>query len=76
MELVAALKKRINEKLKFNSKSKSELLLLLEKQKGHRMEFKERVVQTRTQLGKEVEVQVLIEKDKLVHFHKFLLWYR
>ncbi len=67
-ELVAAIQKRINEKLKLKIKSKRSALILLGEQENQCIELKERVERALTELGKEVDVQVLTGNDKLASF--------
>jgi thiol-disulfide isomerase/thioredoxin len=67
-ELVAAIQKRINEKLKLKIKSKRSALILLGEQESQCIELKERVERALTELGKEVDVQVLTGKHNLASF--------
>jgi thiol-disulfide isomerase/thioredoxin len=67
-ELVAAIQKRINEKLKLKIRSRRSKLILLCDEESRCMELQERVTRAVTELGKEVDVQVLAGKDKLAEY--------
>jgi uroporphyrinogen decarboxylase len=67
-ELVAAIQKRINEKLKLKIKSKRSELILIGEEPEQCSELKERVDRALTELGKEVEVKILTGKEKLAVF--------
>ncbi len=67
-ELVAAIQKRINEKLKLKIKAKRSELILLGDEKTQVLELQERVQRALTELGKEVDVKVETGKEKLVEY--------
>lgn len=67
-ELVAAIQKRINEKLKLKIKSKRSELILIGETEGECSELKERVNRALTELGKELDVKILIGREKLATF--------
>lgn len=67
-ELVAAIQKRINEKLKLKIKSKRSELILIGEKPGQCNELKERVTRAITELGKEVEIKILTGREKLAAF--------
>lgn len=67
-ELVAAIQKRINEKLKLKIKSKRSELLLIGEEAGQCEELKDRVNRALTELGKEAEVKILTGREKLAVF--------
>ncbi len=67
-ELIAAIQARINEKLKLKIKSKrSELLILCEKE-GDCKEIKSKIKRAITELGKDVEVNVIADKAQMATF--------
>ncbi len=67
-ELVAAIQKRINEKLRLKIKSKrSEMLILCEKEEQSN-EIYEKIQRALTELGKEIEVRVLTGKKQMAAF--------
>lgn len=67
-ELVAAIQKRINEKLKLKIKSKRSELILIGEEPGACSELNERVARAVKELGKEVEVKNLTGREKLAAF--------
>jgi MtaA/CmuA family methyltransferase len=67
-ELVAAIQKRINEKLKLKIKSKRSEFILIGEEPDQCSELKERVDRALTELGKEAEVKVLTGREKLAAF--------
>ena len=67
-ELVAAIQKRINEKLKLKIKSKRSEIILIGEEAGQCNELKERVDRALTELGKEAEVKILTGREKLAAF--------
>jgi MtaA/CmuA family methyltransferase len=67
-ELIAAIQKRINEKLKLKIRSRQSKLILLCDEESRCRELQERVSRAITELGKDVEVQVVAGKDKLAEF--------
>lgn len=67
-ELVAAIQKRINEKLKLKIKSKRSELILISEVEGQCNELKERVDRAMTELGKEAEVKIFTGREKLAAF--------
>ncbi len=64
-ELIAAVQKRINEKLKLKIKSKRSELILIGEEAGQCNELKDRVDRALTELGKEAEVKILTGREKL-----------
>ncbi len=67
-ELINAIQKRINEKLKLKIKSQRSKLILLGEKENQCMELRERVGRALTELGKEMEVEVVTGKDKMSSF--------
>jgi thiol-disulfide isomerase/thioredoxin len=67
-ELIAAVQKRINEKLKLKIKSKRSELILIGEEAGQCNELKDRVDRSLTELGKEAEVKILTGREKLATF--------
>ncbi len=67
-ELVAAIQKRINEKLKLKIKSKRSEIILIGEEAGQCNELKDRVNRALTELGKEAEVKILSGREKLAAF--------
>jgi len=67
-ELVAAIQKRINEKLKLKIKSRRSELILIGEEEGQCNELKERVDRAMTELGKEADVKILTGREKLAAF--------
>jgi len=66
--LVAAIQKRINEKLKLKIKSKRSELILIGDEASQCNELKDQVDRALTELGKEVEVKILTGREKLATF--------
>jgi MtaA/CmuA family methyltransferase len=66
--LVAAIQKRINEKLKLKIKSKRSELILIGNEADQCNELKDQVDRALTELGKEVEVKILTGREKLATF--------
>jgi MtaA/CmuA family methyltransferase len=64
-ELVAAIQKRINEKLKLKIKSKRSELILLGENESQCREMHERVQRALTELGKEVNVKTVTGREQL-----------
>jgi uroporphyrinogen decarboxylase len=67
-ELIAAVQKRINEKLKLKIKSKRSELILIGEEANQCNELKDRVDRALTELGKEAEVKILTGREKLTAF--------
>jgi MtaA/CmuA family methyltransferase len=67
-ELIAAIQKRINEKLKLKIKSRRSKLILLGEEESQCRELQERIHRALTELGKEVDVQIITGKDKLASY--------
>ncbi|MEE4286495.1 MAG: uroporphyrinogen decarboxylase family protein [Mariniphaga sp.] len=67
-ELIAAVQKRINEKLKLKIKSKRSELILIGNEAGQCDELKDRVDRALTELGKEAEVKILTGREKLAAY--------
>lgn len=67
-ELVTAIQKRINEKLKLKIKSQRSKLILLGEEENQCSELYDRVWRALTELGKEVDVEVVSGRDKLASF--------
>jgi MtaA/CmuA family methyltransferase len=67
-ELVLAIQRRINEKLKLKIKSKRSELILLGEEGDQMTKLKERVERALTELGKDVEVKTFSGREKLTSF--------
>ncbi|MGC9352254.1 MAG: uroporphyrinogen decarboxylase family protein [Mariniphaga sp.] len=67
-ELVAAIQRRINEKLKLKIRSKRSELILIGEEEGQCSELRERVDRALTELGKEADVKILTGREKLAAF--------
>lgn len=67
-ELISAIQKRINEKLKLRIRSKKSELILLGEEKQQLDELKERVERALTELGKEVDIKMEPGKEKMASF--------
>jgi uroporphyrinogen decarboxylase len=67
-ELIAAVQKRINEKLKLKIKSKRSELILIGNEADQCDELKDRVDRALTELGKEAEVKILTGREKLAAY--------
>lgn len=67
-ELIAAIQKRVNEKLKLKIKSKRSELLILCVEKADCNELKENIQRATTELGKEIDVKVISDKAQMAAF--------
>jgi MtaA/CmuA family methyltransferase len=67
-ELVAAIQKRINEKLKLKIKSKRSEILILCDEESQSNELNAKIKRSLTELGKEIEVKVLPGKEQMAAF--------
>jgi uroporphyrinogen decarboxylase len=67
-ELVAAIQKRINEKLKLKIRSKRSEFILLGEEESQCRELQERAMRALTELGKDVEIKVVTGKEKLASY--------
>ncbi len=67
-DLIAAIQKRINEKLKLKIKSKRSELLLLCNEKDECGELSSRVEKAMTELGKDIEMRVITDKSQINTF--------
>ncbi len=67
-ELIAAIQKRINEKLKLKIKSKRSELIILGEQESQCRDLQDRVQHSLTELGKEVNVITIIGKEKMAAY--------
>ncbi len=67
-ELVSAIQKRINEKMRLKIKSKRSELILLGEDVEQLSEIKEQVSRALIELGKEVDLKLLTGKEKLASF--------
>jgi MtaA/CmuA family methyltransferase len=67
-ELVAAIQKRINEKLKLKIRSKRSELILIGEEPEQCSELKNRVERALTELGKDAEIKILTGREKLAAF--------
>ena len=67
-DLIAAIQKRINEKLKLKIRSKRSEILVLCDEKSDCRELNERIVRAITELGKDVEVKTISDKVQMAAF--------
>ena len=67
-ELIAAIQKRINKKLKLKIKSKRSELLILSEDKKESSELKKIIERATTELGKDVEVKTISDKAEMASF--------
>ncbi len=67
-ELIAAIQKRINKKLKLKIKSKRSELLILGENDNENNELKKIIERATTELGKDVEVKIISDKAQMASF--------
>lgn len=67
-ELVAAIQKRVNEKLKLKIKSKHSEILILCENKNECNELNAKINRASTELGKDVDVKVISNKAQMASF--------
>lgn len=67
-ELIAAIQKRINEKVKLKIRSKRSEILLLGDNKEQTSELKLKIHRAITELGKDVEVRIISDKTQMAGF--------
>ena len=67
-DLIAAIQKRINEKLKLKIRSKRSEILILCDEKSDCSELNDRIVRAITELGKDVEVKTISDKAQMAAF--------
>ena len=67
-ELIAAIQKRINKKLKLKIKSKRSELLILGENDNENNELKKIIERATTELGKDVEVKIISDKAQIASF--------
>ena len=67
-ELIAAIQKRINKKLKLKIKSKRSELLILGENENENNELKKIIERATTELGKDVEVKIISDKAQMASF--------
>ena len=67
-DLIAAIQKRINEKLKLKIKSKRSEILILCEEKSECVELNAMIERATTELGKDVEVKVISDKAQMTAF--------
>lgn len=67
-DLIAAIQKRINEKLKLKIRSKRSEILILCDEKNDCRELNDRIVRAITELGKDVEVKTISDKAQMAAF--------
>ncbi len=67
-DLIAAIQKRINEKLKLKIRSKRSEILILCDDKNDCSEINDRIVRAITELGKDVEVKTISDKAQMAAF--------
>ena len=67
-ELIAAIQKRINEKLKLKIRSKRSEILILGEDAAACIEINARIQRAITELGKDVEVKVITDKPHMAAF--------
>ena len=66
--MIAAIQKRINEKLKLKIRSKRSEILILCDEKSEYLELNDRIVRAITELGKDVEVKTISDKAQMAAF--------
>jgi uroporphyrinogen decarboxylase len=67
-DLIAAIQKRINEKLKLKIRSKRSEILILCDDKNDCREINDRIVRAITELGKDVDVKTISDKAQMAAF--------
>jgi uroporphyrinogen decarboxylase len=67
-DLIAAIQKRINEKLKLKIKSKRSEILILCDEKNECKELSSKIERATTELGKDVEVKIISDKAQMAAF--------
>ena len=67
-DLIAAIQKRINEKLKLKIRSKRSEILILCDEKSDCRELNDRIVRAITELGKDVDVKTISDKAQMAAF--------
>lgn len=67
-DLIAAIQKRINEKLKLRIKSKRSEILILSEDEESCSELKQKINRAVTELGKDVEVKVVTGREQMAAF--------
>ena len=67
-ELIAAIQKRINEKLKLKIKSKRSEILILGENKDECIELNSKIQRATTELGKDIDVKVISDKAQMAAF--------
>lgn len=67
-DLIAAIQKRINEKLKLKIRSKRSEILILCDEKNDCRELHDRIVRAITELGKDVDVKTISDKAQMAAF--------
>ncbi len=67
-ELIAAIQKRINEKLRLKIKSKRSEILVLCEEKEECKELTEKINRASTELGKDIELKIISDKSQMATF--------
>lgn len=67
-DLIAAIQKRINEKLKLKISSKRSEILILCDEKNDCRELNDRIIRATTELGKDVDVKTISDKAQMAAF--------
>ena len=67
-DLIAAIQKRINEKLKLKIKSKRSEILILCEDKNECKSLNAKIQRATTELGKEIDVKVISDKSQMASF--------
>ena len=67
-ELVAAIQKRVNEKLKLKIKSKRSEIIILGENKEECVELNGKIQRASTELGKDIEVKIITDKAQMATF--------
>ncbi len=67
-ELIAAIQKRINEKLRLKIKSKRSEILVLCEEKEECKELTEKINRASTELGKDIELKIISDKTQMAAF--------
>ena len=67
-DLIAAIQKRINQKLKLKIQSKKSEILLLCEDKEECSVLKQNIHRAITELGKDVEIKIISDKEKMANY--------
>ncbi|MCF6357094.1 MAG: thioredoxin family protein [Draconibacterium sp.] len=67
-ELIAAIQKRINKKLKLKIKSKRSEILILGENKDEKSKLNSKIHHATTELGKDVEIKIIADKKLMANY--------